>query len=170
MRTTALPCAEIKLLRRVRAASSRRPPTPSTGRVIAGNDLVKNYASDTLVDVHTGDDDGEEQGALESAVAAGVVARRRGGGGPRGARPGFALGAAEEAPAEEDAESDDEEADEIDPDFDPDDDVTMRDPEPTSRKRKAPPAPRPKRRFAAGRRVLVRTAFEARARDHAPYR
>ena len=26
------------------------------------------------------------------------------------------------------------------------DDVTMRDPEPTSRKRKAPPAPRPKRR------------------------
>ena len=79
-------------------------------------------------------------------MAAGVVARRRGGGGPRGARPGFALGAAEEAPAEEDAESDDEEADEIDPDFDPDDDVTMRDPEPTSRKRKAPPAPRPKRR------------------------
>ena len=35
---------------------------------------------------HTGDDDGEEQGALESAVAAGVVARRRGGGGPRGTR------------------------------------------------------------------------------------
>ena len=86
-------------------------------------------------DFHTGDDDGEEQGALESAVAAGVVARRRGstGGSQRGARPGFALGAAEEAPAEEDAESDDEEADEIDPDFDPDDDVTMRDPEPTSR-------------------------------------
>ena len=65
----------------------------------------------------------------------------------RGARPGFALGAAEEASVEDDADSDDEEADEIDPDFDPDDDVTMRDPEPTSsRKRKAPPAPRPKRR------------------------
>ena len=79
-------------------------------------------------------------------MAAGVVSRRRGGGGPRGARPGFALGAAEEAPVDEDADSDDEEADEIDPDFDPDDDVTMRDPEPTSRKRKAPPAPRPKRR------------------------
>mgnify|MGYP003316809331 CR=1 FL=1 len=63
-----------------------------------------------------------------------------------GAQLGFALGPAEEAPAEEDAASDDEEADEIDPDFDPDDDVTMRDPEPTSRKRKAPPAPRPKRR------------------------
>ena len=97
-------------------------------------------------------------------MAAGVVARRRGGGGPRGARPGFALGAAEEEPVADDADSDDEEADEIDPDFDPDDDVTpastsayapdltstsqvtMRDPEPTSRKRKAPPAPRPKRR------------------------
>ena len=79
-------------------------------------------------------------------MAAGVVARRRGGGGPRGARPGFALGAAEEEPVAEDADSDDEEADEVDPDFDPDDDVTMRDPEPTSRKRKAPPAPRPKRR------------------------
>ena len=63
-----------------------------------------------------------------------------------GARPGFALGAAEEAPLEDEADSDDEEADEVDPDFDPDDDVTMRDPEPTSRKRKAPPAPRPKRR------------------------
>ena len=62
------------------------------------------------------------------------------------ARPGFALGAAEESPIDEDADSDDEEADEVDPDFDPDDDVTMRDPEPTSRKRKAPPAPRPKRR------------------------
>ena len=95
------------------------------------------------------------QGALESAVAAGVVARRRGGGGQRGARPGFALGPAEEAPVEEDdVDADDEEADEIDPDFyppgaaggDPDDDVTMRDPPPTSRKRKAPPAPRPKRR------------------------
>ena len=98
-------------------------------------------------DADDGDDDGEEQGALESAVAAGVVARRRGGGGPRGARPGFALGAAEEeGPVEDDADSDDEEADEVDPDFDPDDDVTMRDPEPTSRKRKAPPAPRPKRR------------------------
>ena len=79
-------------------------------------------------------------------MAAGVVARRRGGGGPRGARPGFALGAAEEPPVDEDVDSDNEEADEIDPDFDPDDDVTMRDPEPTSRKRKAPPAPRPKRR------------------------
>ena len=105
-------------------------------------------------------------------MAAGVVARRRGGGGPRGARPGFALGAAEEEPVADEADSDDEEADEIDPDFDPDDDVTMRDPEPTSRKRKcanhhdafrrpprhrrdspvragkrkAPPAPRPKRR------------------------
>ena len=104
------------------------------------------HRRDTPVDFHTGDDDGEEQGALESAVAAGVVARRRGGGGPRGARPGFALGAAEEATIDEDAVSDDEEADEVDPDFDPDDDVTMRDPEPTSRKRKAPPAPRPKRR------------------------
>jgi hypothetical protein len=61
------------------------------------------------------------QGALESAV---VVARRRGGGGQRGARPGFALGAAEEAPSEDDVDSDDEEADEIDSDFDPDDDVT----------------------------------------------
>ena len=38
-------------------------------------------------------------------MAAGVVARRRGGGGPRGARPGFALGAAEEAPVDEDAEA-----------------------------------------------------------------
>ena len=66
--------------------------------------LISNTADD-------GDDDGEEQGALESAVAAGVVARRRGGGGPRGARPGFALGAAEEEPVDEDADSDDEEAD-----------------------------------------------------------
>ena len=74
-------------------------------------------------DADDGDNDTEEQGALESAVAAGVVARRRGGGGPRGARPGFALGAAEEASVEDDADSDDEEADEVDPDFDPDDDV-----------------------------------------------
>ena len=80
-------------------------------------------------------------------MAAGVVARRRGGGGPRGARPGFALGAAEEATIDEDADSDDEEADEVDPDFDPDGDVSM-DPPATAagRKRNAPPAPRPKRR------------------------
>ncbi len=93
------------------------------------------------------------QGALESSPAASVIQRR---GMPPFAPPprlGYAIG-----------DDVDEEADEIDPDFDPDDDVTpastsayapdltstsqvtMRDPEPTSRKRKAPPAPRPKRR------------------------
>ena len=39
------------------------------------------------------------------------MARRQGGGGPRGARPGFALGAAEEAPSEDDVDSDDVNAD-----------------------------------------------------------
>ena len=75
------------------------------------------------------------QGAPESSPAASVIKRR---GMPPFApprRPGHAI-----------VDDVDEEADEIDPDFDPDDDVTMRDPEPTSRKRKAPPAPRPKRR------------------------
>ena len=125
------------------------------------------HRRDTLVDFHIaddGDDDGEEQGALESAVAAGVLAGRW----PARAAARFALGAAEEAPVEEDADSDDEEADEVDPDFDPDDDVTMcgspdrhhgecqikiltPSVDATHRfaragKRKAPPAPRPKRR------------------------
>ena len=66
MRTTAPSCVEIKFTWRCRFLTARRS---QRGHVIAEKRLSR-------VDFHTGDDDGEEQGALESAVAAGVVARR----------------------------------------------------------------------------------------------
>ena len=83
-------CVEIKILRRVRAASSRRPPRHrrdacsmawrcrflaarrsqhSTAASSPRNDFVIIYAPDTLVDFHTGHD-GVEAGLGEAGVLA----------------------------------------------------------------------------------------------------